>query len=62
MAALPVMVIMMQTAVATSPLAHWAWSFGMNRDESAAFGVAGAVMCAFIPGIGSLACAITGVF
>lgn len=62
LAALPAMVVMLQVTVAASPMAHWAWSFGMSRGESAAFGVAGAVMCAFIPGIGSLACGLTGVF
>ena len=62
LAALPVMVVMVQAAIATNPMAHWAWSFGMSRGESAAFGVAGAVMCSFIPGVGSLACGLTGVF
>ena len=62
LAALPVMVVMAQAAVATNPMAQWAWSYGMSRGESAAFGVAGAVMCSFIPGIGSLACGLTGVF
>ena len=62
LAALPVMVITLQATVATNPMAHWAWSLGMSRGESAAFGVAGAVVCSFIPGIGSLACGLTGVF
>ena len=62
LAALPAMVVMLQVTVAASPMAQWAWSFGMSRGESAAFGVAGAVMCSFIPGIGSLACGLTGVF
>lgn len=61
LAALPVMVVTLQAAVMSSPLTHWAWSFGMSRGESAAFGVAGAVMCSFIPGVGSLACGLTGV-
>lgn len=61
LAALPVMAVMVHATVAASPMVQWAWSFGMSRGESAAFGVAGAVMCAFIPGIGSLACGLTGV-
>ena len=61
LATLPVMAFLVQAAVAASPMAEWAWSFGMSRNESAAFGLAGAVMCAFIPGIGSLACGVTGV-
>lgn len=62
LAALPAMAVMLQVTVAASPMTQWAWSLGMSRGESAAFGVAGAVMCAFIPGIGSLACGLTGVF
>lgn len=62
LAALPAMVVMVQATIAANPIAHWAWSFGMSRGESAAFGAAGAVMCAFIPGVGSLACGLTGVF
>ena len=62
LAALPAMMVMVQATIAANPIAHWAWSFGMSRGESAAFGAAGAVMCAFIPGVGSLACGLTGVF
>lgn len=62
LAALPAMVVMVQATIAANPIVHWAWSFGMSRGESAAFGAAGAVMCAFIPGVGSLACGLTGVF
>ncbi len=62
LAALPAMVVMLQVTVAASPMAQWGWAFGMSRGEAAAFGAAGAVMCAFIPGIGSLACGLTGVF
>ena len=62
LAALPAMVVMVQVTVAANPMAHWAWSFGMSRGEAALFGLAGAVMCSFLPGVGSAACGIAGVF
>lgn len=62
LAALPAMVVMVQVTVFANPMAHWAWSLGMSRSESALFGLAGVAMCAFLPGAGSIACGITGVF
>jgi hypothetical protein len=39
---------------------EWAYAFGMSQEEALALGIGGAIMCSFIPGIGSAACGITG--
>jgi len=40
--------------------ADWAYALGMRGREALAFGVAGAVMCGFIPNPGGVACGIAG--
>ena len=42
--------------------AQWGYAVGMRGKEALAFGVAGAVMCGFIPNPGSVACGIAGAF
>jgi hypothetical protein len=39
---------------------EWGYALGMNREEALVLGVGGAIMCSFLPGIGSAACGITG--
>lgn len=41
--------------------AQWGYALGMKGREALAFGVAGAVMCGFIPNPGGVACGIAGV-
>ncbi len=60
LAALPLTMIVAQSPILAAPLATYGWATGMGGTDALLFGVAGAVMCSFIPGIGSTACGITG--
>ena len=39
---------------------QWGYAFGMEGEEQLAFGIAGAVGCAFFGPVGGIACAVTG--
>ncbi len=44
------------------PAAQWTYFLEMDAEEALIVGVGGAVMCSFIPGIGSVACGVAGAF
>ena len=39
---------------------RWGYAFGLNEMEALAFGIAGAIECAFFGPVGGIACGITG--
>lgn len=60
LATLPVMMLMVQSAILTTPLTDFAYALGMSAGWSLAFGVVGAIACAFFSGPAGAACGIAG--
>ena len=50
-----------QSSYVTNQLAHWAYFWGMGGADAFAFGLAGALTCGALVGVGAVACIVVGV-